>query len=154
MTQPKIAFYPCCGSDTLEPAFLLGSLVDRFIFCDIKKSKLDTIGDNNVFIEGDAYDALINIKYIDVLFYRRDSKGEGGSGVFVLGDRFLSALVSKFPPEGGMIVTDGSNSRGGNFKRMIRKNGLYKFGNFFCLYSEQFLEPYDLKIISVSRHDL
>ena len=67
---------------------------------------------------GDAREIISNIAVIDVLFYRRDSNGEGGSGLFVLGDAFLPHILKRFPSEGGLIITDGSNSRGSNFKRM------------------------------------
>ena len=70
----------------------------------------------------------LGLDTIDVLFYRRDSEGEGGSGLFVLGDVFLRPLLKRFAPKGGLIVTDGSNSRGSNFERMVRSTGLVKHG--------------------------
>ncbi len=44
---------------------------------------------------------LRELEQLHVLFYRGDSAGEGGSGVFVLGDSFLPHLLERFPQEGG-----------------------------------------------------
>lgn len=67
-----------------------------------------------------------------MLYYKGDGVGEGGSGVFILGDRVLEWLVPKMGAN-GLIITDGSNSRGSNFERMIRASGLNKFGRHFSI---------------------
>ena len=77
---------------------------------------------------GDARDVVKEIERIDVLFYRRYGVGEGGSGLFVLDESFLPDTLARFPASGGLIITDGSNSRGSNFKRMIRNSGLLNHG--------------------------
>ena len=61
----------------------------------------------------------------------------GRQRVFVLGDSFLPYLLQRFPADEGLIITDGSNSRGANFKRMIRPSGMCKHGWFFCRAAEQ-----------------
>ena len=61
-----------------------------------------------------------------MLFCRFDGVGESESGLFVLGDSFLPLVLASFPLNDGLIIADGSNSRGSNFKRMIRKCGLAK----------------------------
>lgn len=48
------------------------------------------------FIVGDVREVLPKLPSIDVLFYRRDSSGEGGSGVFVLGDSVLPSCLADF----------------------------------------------------------
>jgi len=144
----KTAFYPCCNRDVEEPPRILANEVQRIIFCDINPSyeqywrrsaitKLEGDLPATEFIVADAVAALPRVEVIDVLFYRRDSGGEGGSGVFVLGDAFLRPLLMRFTPTGGLIITDGSNSRGGNFKRMIKRSGMTKHGWKFSASTEQ-----------------
>lgn len=144
----KTAFYPCCNLDIEEPSRLLSGYIDRVIFCDINPSltgRWQRIRDKMArlalpkveFIVGDARAVLPQLPVIDVLFYRRDNTGEGGSAIFVLGDMFLRPLLQRFSSSGGYIFTDGSNSRGGNFKKMIRKNGLTKHDWTFSATPEQ-----------------
>lgn len=144
----KTAFYPCCKMDIEEPLYLLSGYVDQVIFCDINPNFVDRWENINLeivgtglptakFIVGDAKDVVSKLPEIDALFYRRDSTGEGGSELFVLGDMFLRPLLLRFSVNGGFIFTDGSNSRGGNFKKMIRKNGLIKHGFRFSATTEQ-----------------
>lgn len=94
-------------------------------------------GPSTEFVVADAFDALARLDVIDLLFSRRDSSGEGGSGIFVLGDVFLRPLLKRFARRGGLIVTDGSNSRGSNFKKMVRRTGLTKHGWSFSASSYQ-----------------
>ncbi|MCX8044593.1 MAG: hypothetical protein N3B18_10795 [Desulfobacterota bacterium] len=157
--RSKIAFYPCCGQDIKEPLALLKPFADEVIFCDInsalfphwRKAVSSTSRTPRAsFLIGDVRQVIASVEVIDVLFYRCDSSGEGGSGVFVLGDSFLPFILRRFPPQGGLIITDGSNSRGSNFERMIRQNGLTKHGWSFQKSSDQpYLERYGLYIIEV-----
>ncbi len=155
----KTAFYPCCASDIREPRILLRYHVNEIIFCDIRpsprlrknaegmKSSLPT----PTFIIGDVREVVPNLPSIDVLFYRRDGDGEGGSGVFVLGDCILPLILKHFPAEGGLIITDGSNSRGGNFEKKISQNGLTKHGwNFNKLAEQPLVDTHGLWIVSVT----
>lgn len=158
----KTAFYPCCNTDIEVPLKILSNYVDKIIFCDIDprmrsrwERTLGEITDNHLpkaeFIVGDANEVCLGLPKIDVLFYRKDSTGEGGSGLFVLGDMFLRPLLQNFPSHGGQIFTDGSNSRGGNFKKMIRANGLIKHGWKFSTALEQpYLDQHGLWKISVN----
>jgi hypothetical protein len=156
----KRAFYPCCASDIEEPRALLKNYVDEVIFCDLNP-RLSRWGNMSAevrsdlpiakFVVGDVRDVLPKLPTINVLFYRRDSEGEGGSGVFILGDSVLPLILERFPAEGGLIVTDGSNSRGSNFRKMIRQNGLSKHGWQFSKLTEQpFVGAHGLWMISVA----
>ena len=145
--QPKIAFYPCCRLDLLRPLEILAAYADEVIFCDkdiniaakqqILIAKRPNVDPRARVQCRDARDVVKEIERIDVLFYRRDGVGEGGSGLFVLGDSFLPEILARFPAEGGLIITDGSNSRGSNFRRMVRKSGLEKHGWRFDAQDEQ-----------------
>lgn len=133
------AFYPCCGSDVDEPRAMLSGIVDQIIYCDINPifsersvrqastAELPAI----IRLNHEALAAVSEVERIDVLFYRRDSTGEGGSGLFVIGDVFLRPLLAAHQSTLRLIITDGSNSRGANFKRMTRTTGLIKFGKHF-----------------------
>lgn len=156
----RIAFYPCCATDVLEPLSILAGIADEVIFCDINRHLLPkwkvreqeraVSQPQATFMIADTRDVVQKIPPIDVLFYRRDGSGEGGSGVFVLGDSFLPFILERFNPVGGLIITDGSNSRGGNFKRMTRPNGMKKHGWSFSARIEQpFQEKFGLWVISV-----
>lgn len=155
--RPRVAFYPCCDRDIEEPLTLLKPFVDDVIFCDINSSLLPRWrasisslvgGPNASFRVGDVRQVISTIEIIDVLFYRGDSAGEGGSSVFVLGDSFLPSILERFHPEGGLIITDGSNSRGSNFERMIRKSGMKKHGwSFHNLPEQPYVEHNGLHII-------
>lgn len=155
----RVAFYPCCQCDIEEPLLLLAPFADEVIFCDLN-SKLLPLWRKVVssgsgvpraeFMTGDVRKVISNIKVIDVLFYRNDNPGEGGSGVFVLGDSFLPSILERFNPRGGLIITDGSNSRGSNFKRMIRKSGMTKHGWSFRMSPDQpYLDHYGLHVVEV-----
>jgi hypothetical protein len=136
--QHRVAFYPCCGPDIERPLQLLRPYPDEVVFCDTNKSlqpqwqrcllAAAPDGPRPTLLVRDVREAISRMTLINVLFYRKDSDGEGGSGVLVLGDSFLPEILQRFPPEGGLIITDGSNSRGGNFKRMKRSNGMCKHG--------------------------
>lgn len=134
----RTAFYPCCGEDMSVPMLILKDLVDRVIFCDSNRdlivthnnisSNLETGLPKSRFIAGSAVDVLRIIQRIDVLFYRCDSVGEGGSGELVLSRGILQMVLNRMPLSGGLIITDGSNSRQSNFEKMIRRQGLNKYG--------------------------
>lgn len=139
----KVAVYPFCGSDFRRTLFILRNYVDHIIFCDIDPKRLaafDLFKTKKHFPQiptcefylGDAIECLHSIKKLDVLYYKGDGVGEGGSGVFILGDRVLEWLVPKMANT-GLIITDGSNSRGSNFERMIRPSGLNKHSRHFSL---------------------
>lgn len=129
----RTAFYPCCGTDFGVPIKLLRPFSDRIIFCDINLevketyekiiSKRITNNANYKLIIDSAHNAINRIQKIDVLFYRCDSGGEGGSNVRVLGDRFLSLVLARMPLSGGLIITDGSNLRFGGIKKFLRESG-------------------------------
>jgi hypothetical protein len=156
----KRAFYPCCASDIEEPRTLLRNYADEIIFCDLSPrlshwaKRIDGMESDlpvAKFVVGDVRAVLPNLPAISVLFYRRDSEGEGGSGLFTLGGSILPLILERFPAEGGLIVTDGSNSRGGNFRKMIRQNGLSKHGwNFAKLTDQPLLGSHGLWMISVT----
>ncbi len=155
----RTAFYPCCCRDVVQPVDLIQPYADRIVFCDIDSSLEAEWQARSPLLPGsvqtqfrvdDALNVIASMDQIDVLFYRGDSEGEGGSGVFVLGDSVLPSILAKFPSQGGLIITDGSNSRGSNFKRMIRRSGLRKHGWRFNLAQAQpLLKSHGLHIITV-----
>jgi hypothetical protein len=157
-----IAFYPCCGVDIEQPLMLLKNYVDEVVFCDMEKRlsshwrQVAADAVNNLpsatFRVGDLTQIANELPIINLLFYRRDSAGEGGSGVFVLGDSVLPLILQRFPSEGGLIITDGSNSRGSNFERMIRSRGLTKHGwTFNRAYEQPLMDDHRLYVIDVRR---
>ena len=112
---------------------ILRDMVDVMIFCDVDskaekhivKSQADSEGFPEALFEcGDAWEVLMRLERINVLFYRRDSSGEGGSGVAVNSRKYLSQFVRRLPPQGGYLVTDGSNERNNVFRTMNRSLGL------------------------------
>jgi len=152
------AFYPACARDIIEPRKMLKGIVDEIIFCDIKRYPVWSMKSNHTdlprakFVVQDARELIPQLEPIDVLFYRGDSF-EGGSHINILGQKWLDAIMSHFPPEGGLIITDGSNSRGHIYKKMLRTNGYTrnKLALHFQLLTEQpFLEDHGLHTISVT----
>ena len=70
--------------------------------------------------------------------------------MFILGDSFLPEILRRFSARGGYVITDGSNSRGGNFKRMINSSGLTKHGWRFCkTVAQPFVVKHQLHVIAV-----
>jgi hypothetical protein len=135
---------------------IMKDYVDEIVFCDVRRTPLGAISKHKgehptpTFIQGDARKVVTQIGSIDVLFYRRDSEGEGGSGLFVLGDSFLPHILEVFNPRGGFIITDGSNSRGGIFKKMKSAGGFSKYGWHIQRTEDQpFEEEYSLLMFSV-----
>ena len=130
--QLRRAFYPCCAADIEEPRRLLAGIVDEIIFCDIRRQK----GWRSVSAEPglpqvrfeimDVRDYLSILPQIHVLFYRRDSNGEGGSAIYILSERHMARIIERFDPAGGLIITDGSNSGDGLVRKMIRPQGYTK----------------------------
>jgi hypothetical protein len=159
----SVAFYPCCRDDLIEPLTLLRPYADEAVFCDSDgrlESRLRRLacasesgGPTALIRIGDARQVILTLSRINVLFYRRDSEGEGGSGLFVLGDSYLPLVLQRFPADGGLIITDGSNSRGSNFKRMVRPSGMTKHGWRFHRPPEQppLLVQAGLHLIEVRR---
>jgi len=153
----KIAFYPCCGKDFAIPVKILASLVDEIIFCDIRKIhefyklNLNRFDIKIKFIQGDVRRVIFEIPRIKVFFYRGDSAGEGGSGVYLLRKRWLKHIIDKFADREGLLITDGSNS-GHLFKKIIR-HSKYFYENWntqFELCPEQpWLDKYGLYKVKV-----
>jgi hypothetical protein len=112
----KKAFYPCCAGDIKEPLELLSGIVDEVYFCDIKDCtqgrflQFKNSKPKPVFLHGDMQVQVEKMDVIDVLFYRKDSMGEGGSELLVLHKKILSQILSHFRSSGGRIITDGANS--------------------------------------------
>lgn len=76
----------------------------------------------------DAWKAIEHLSVVNTLFYRRDGMSEGGSGIRVLSNEYLSLLLAKFPAAGGNIITDGSNAFGERLEEML--SGRLLVGNF------------------------
>ncbi|MCF7957952.1 MAG: hypothetical protein K9M57_05830 [Phycisphaerae bacterium] len=64
-------------------------------------------------------------------------------------------ILETFNPKGGFIITDGSNSRGSNYKKMKRNSGLKKYGWHIQKVDEQpFENDYNLLVFSVLPHNI
>lgn len=158
----KVAFYPCCGFDFQEPIEILEELVDEIIFCDsnrILKSEGELVLKKNppsnlkvTFISGDAREVLKNLSEINIFFYRGDSSGEGGSGIYFLGKKLIKKIIDKFPNGNGLIITDGSNSGNHLFNKMSRPDGYILLSNwhFSPTTVQPFKERYNLTQINVT----
>lgn len=133
----KIAFYPCCANDFTEPYSILSEIVDEIIFCDISPlaekefHKQQASFPKASFLLQDVIIALKEINYIDVFFYRKDSTGEGGSAIYFFGDHVFPLIVEKLNKDGALIISDGSNARGANWRKIKRTNGATRYGRIF-----------------------
>lgn len=158
----RVALYPCCNFDFDAPAQLLKPYVDKIIFCDVNRKVYrkykewvrESSNPTDISTEFECLDVrtlLTTCSRLSVFFYRRDSAGEGGSGIPVFGDEFLSLLMGKFD-DYGYIISDGSNSIGNLFRQMISAEGLKRFGFEFQLAVPQTLrETFELYVIKVVR---
>lgn len=156
----KIAFYPCCADDIEQPRSILKSYVDEIIFCDLKKPRSwsKQIQGNVLpkirFIKGDVREILFQLPPIHLFFYRRDGVGEGGSGIYLLNKKWIPKIMNVFSPNNGFIITDGSNTGDGIFRKMIRPNGYKKEDWNWMLkpsHNQDLLERYNLHKIEVER---
>lgn len=161
------AFYPCCGTDVYEPLMITAGMVANFVFCDSGTAHLDewtrikpTLDLSRLprptFIIEDARSVLSTIARFDVFFYRRDGVGEGGSGLYLLGKRLFPRILARFPTEGGLIITDGSNSGSGLFRKMLRPQGYSHIGWHFRIApapEQPFLDAYGLHVLEVKPKD-
>lgn|GEM_PF-2280736 len=112
----RIAFYPCCGNDLVKPLRLLAGDVDYMFFCDRfdfgAKERPKSSGGSSPrlptfeFLVGAWREKVKDIGPFDLLFYRRDSEGEGGSGDSALSKNALS-LLQDCMSASSWIVTDG-----------------------------------------------
>ena len=115
----RTGFYPVCERDHIEPLQMLRGCIELLYFCDIRFGPRGADGLREIraqvaeqglpepsFILGDALSALECLRPVDVFFQRRDSLGEGGSGLFLLGAERLPLVLHAIKP-GGLIVTDG-----------------------------------------------
>ncbi len=156
----KRAFYPCCASDIRTPRIILRGVVDEIVFCDLKKpanwevERGKTITPRIRYLQEDVATALQTLPPINVFFYRNDSPGEGGSGLYLLSRKWLERIVQCFDPFGGLIITDKSNSSG-RFIRKVERPGGYtrkSWGWHFSMPTGQpFLETHGLTTYRLDR---
>jgi hypothetical protein len=124
MQQIRTGFYPVCARDYVEPLRLLKGWIDELIFCDImcmpkSSAALDELRHlakeeklpNPSILTGDALVAMRVLKPVDLFFMRRDSDGEGGSELNLLGTGRLPDVVEMIQPA-GLLVTDRACGRG------------------------------------------
>ena len=140
---------------------MLSSYVDEVIFCDpcphLKTEFVSLMAQRSEhlpsarLISDGARRGIETLERIDVLFYRRDSRGEGGSNVLVLAKPFLLTVLERMPPEGGLIITDGSNHGNHYYQKALRPQGVNKFGYYMCALpeSEQPFRKENLHVIKV-----
>jgi hypothetical protein len=133
--EEKVGFYPCCGKDILAPLEIMKGMVDRVIFCDKvkdslpdQKAILDQVNIKKLphpeFVIDDLRSVIPKLPEIHVFFYRGDSR-EGGSGLYIMGKKWLSKIIERFPVKNGLIITDGSNRDSRFFKKITRPEGYY-----------------------------
>ena len=110
---------------------------EKIIFCDkgnysfLEFQKIKSLIPKAEFIQGDAIETLLTISNLDVFFYRLDSNGEGGSGIYFFSNQHFEKIVSRLSPNGGFIISDGSNRRGPYWKKLNRTNGGELLGRHF-----------------------
>lgn len=66
------------------------------------------------------------IRSVGVFFYRGDSEGEGGSGNLWMNSGHVDEICEKLV-DGGLIVTDGSQSGGHRYRLLARFSGSRRF---------------------------
>ena len=131
----RVGFYPCCGEDILRPLKIMKGLVEKVIFCDkrrlninkneiLDQVKLDNLP-NPEFVRGNLRDVIPSLPEIHVFFYRGDGPGEGGSGFYLMGRKWLARVLEHFPEKNGLIITDGSNRESKFFAKIVRPEGYY-----------------------------
>jgi hypothetical protein len=119
-SSERTGFYPACEYDYLEPLQLFKEWVDVFYFCDIRLTNSHVSKINFASKKAnekglptpsllciDAVQAIRHLRPVDLFFQRRDSHGEGGSGLFLLGNQQLPFVVAMVKAN-GLIVTDCS----------------------------------------------
>lgn len=117
LPQRRVGFYPCCASDVREPLEILAGQVDHVIFCDRfnqsnwKRSRFQTNLSvskypSYEFRVGPWRDVVLELEPIHLLFYRRDSNGEGGSHDSAIALSALELLFSRMS-DPCWIITDG-----------------------------------------------
>lgn len=114
----RVCFYPACANDYLEPLELFKDWIDLFYFCDNRLTNAYVSKFNHASKKAsekclptpsllciDALSAIKNLRPVDIFFQRRDSHGEGGSGLFLLGNERLPFVLAMLKAN-GLIVTD------------------------------------------------
>lgn len=105
------AIYPCCANDYAEPLETLDGLVENIVFCDLRPPsiKRPTPQKSKMFFFKSDFEVLLEeITNINILYYRRDGCGEGGSCLPVMGE-LLYKILPKMQSN-SLIITDGSNA--------------------------------------------
>ncbi len=163
ISRNKVAFYPCCAGDFIQPRKILAEYVDEIIFCDIRKNEKwhqvpnkDESPKVTLIIE-DVRKYVKRLPTIDVLFYRNDGRGEGGSHININGPWGVDNIAKRFSKHGGIIITDGSNDYGHIYKKMHRPDGYTrsKIGLHFKLSDNQhLLDQYGLHTIEVNHQSV
>ena len=141
-------------------------LVEKVIFCDKGKDnlpknknkvldqvKLDKLP-HPEFVIKDLRDAIPVLPEIHVFFYRGDGPGEGGSGLYLMGKKWLAKVLEHFPAKNGIIITDGSNRESKFFKKITRPEGYYwstRGWNFKIILPSPHPENKNLRFIKVER---
>ena len=140
--------------DVVSPMEILGKENVKYIFCDIRRyhnwTEIEKSDALVTFLKTDAWEAISRLPEINILFYRWDGTGEGGSGVEVLGDEYLTKLFSKIPLKGCTIITDGSNAFGHRLDKL--ELGLVTCAGFkISLSSSQDFKSYGLMTFDIHK---
>ncbi|HHW19180.1 MAG TPA: hypothetical protein GXX30_09845 [Firmicutes bacterium] len=105
---PRLPSIDGRGSLPLRPRLVT---IDRYDSLEVHTWVIDTSPKRTLRIfchQEDGEKVFRQLQNLSVFFYRGDSPGEGGSGVWWLGPDLFNAVVEKLV-DGGLIVTDGSN---------------------------------------------
>ncbi len=140
----RIGFYPFCGNDIKEPLEILNGRVDVVVFCDedlqykdywhreksLKRLKPTPVSG---FVCREPSAVVLDIRRIDVLFYRRRDGRGAGENFFDAQPYLLPLVLSRMPESGGLLITDGSICPPDMWERIVMDVKVIKYGCHFEL---------------------
>ena len=148
-SQRRVGFYPCCANDVREPVEILAGQVDHIIFCD--RSAQDgwngfRHSENFVHSKFPSFEFRVGpwrkvvskIDPFDLLFYRRDSEGEGGSGDSAISTDALQLLFGHMS-DPCWIITDGKYDPDCLVESVVQRSRAVSAGRMLKLESDKSL---------------
>ncbi len=155
----RIAFYPFCGNDIKEPLEILNGRVDVVVFCDNdpqykdywhSEKRLKQLRPIPVsgFVCRDPIAVILDMRRIDVLFYRRYG-GSTGENPFDLQPYLLPLILSRMPESGGLIITDGSICQPHMWEKIVTGVRVSKYGCHFELAHPQLFQDEEPQLLQL-----
>lgn len=140
----RIGFYPSCGSDLQEPLAILNGQVDVVVFCDEdpqykdqwdreKRMKRLKPAPVSGFVCKEPSAVVLDMRRIDVLFYRSLGASDARENPFDRQPYFLPLILSRMPEKGGLIISDSSPFPVEMWQRVLTGVRVTKFGCHFEL---------------------